>query len=166
MTHYNLFFIGMFLFLVIFRLQDYFQGFIVNFLNKDITLSNRIYIWDSVIDIINNASITQLILGHGYDIRLITINMRGVMVQTHSHNEILKIILDSGVLGLSIFAYIIHITTKKLSKYNSNKMSIVLMGSILAFFTMGLTEACFYIHFYIILALANNIDNMIYARSE
>lgn len=166
MNYYNVFFIGIFLFLVIFRLQDYFKDFIVNFLNKDVTLSNRIYIWDSVIDIISNASSTQLILGHGYDIRLIPINMRGVMVQTHSHNEILKIVLDSGILGLSIFAYMIYVTTKKLSKYNAKKMSIVLMGSILAFFIMGLTEACYYIHFYIILALANNIDNMIYTKSE
>lgn len=164
--HFIGFFLASYLIVVILRLQNYFSFLIVDILNKDITLSNRIYLWDDAIALIKNASPMQLLIGHGYDVRMISMKMWGVVYQTHSHNEIFETILQTGLLGLVFVIAIIVMTANKLFRYREYKMTKIITFALFSFFLMSLVERCFFTPFYMLLMLSNNIDRIINQNIE
>ena len=87
-----------FLSVVLLRLQYLFEFFIVDILNKDITLTGRLVIWDEAIILFSN----QPFFGYG-------LSSIGWLVQgnRHAHNTILQILLQCGLIGFLAFFTVI-----------------------------------------------------------
>lgn len=86
---------------VFFDIQNLFSYFIVNILHKNISLTNRTYIWDIAIEIIKNQNIFKTLFGNGL------IN-NGSFVPLGpdywpAHNQLLQLIYDFGLLGTYAF---------------------------------------------------------------
>lgn len=104
---------------VFFRIQEVFSYLIVGYLGKDLTFSNRIFIWDNAIQmIINNP-----IFGYGVQStdNVVHIDMGYAERYMITHNYFLDIALKGGILGFLLFANIIRIVSKTLIKYKSVK---------------------------------------------
>lgn len=154
---YLLSYIVVFTSVVIYRLHEvWFGNFIVNYLGKDLTFTNRTYIWDLVIEKAKDS----ILLGEGRGNTLILEGISYLRVN-EAHNGFLQIVLESGVLGLFSFLLVIIIVGKKLTIYKNHRFSPVLSFSIFVFMIIGLTESAFYRkEFWILLILAYGIKQI------
>jgi O-antigen ligase len=96
-TYWKLFIISIALFFSIVVLQaNYIKifGTFLSFFGKDLTFSFRIYIWEAALKLIPK----KIILGYGISDFIVPIFGGGIAHP--AHNEILNVMLKSGVLGL------------------------------------------------------------------
>ena len=159
MRSYVSLFIVTFLGIVIFEIQHYFSFFIESILRKDITFTNRVFIWNKALDVIKDSSPLNLIMGYGE--RSLLRELTGISYYGHAHSEIFEIILKTGFVGLVLFLILVFLSAKKLTKHQNNKMASLLMGFLFSFYIMSIVETCFSISFYIMLILSLNIDRII-----
>ena len=129
--NYFLAYIILFLAIVIFRIQNLFEYIIVDVLNRDLTLTGRIYIWDYVIEFIKERPI----LGYGVEDSILRLNKTSFMVSTHAHDQILEIIYKSGIYFIILIKSIIE-----LYKYKESKIAQILSIVMFAYLFMMLTE--------------------------
>lgn len=134
--NYFLVYIISFLAVVIFRIQNLFEYIIVDVLNRDLTLTGRIYIWDYVIEFIKERPI----LGYGVEDSILRLNKTSFMVSTHAHDQILEIIYKSGIVGSSIYFIILIKSIIELYKYKESKIAQILSIVMFAYLFMMLTE--------------------------
>ena len=134
--NYFLAYIILFLAIVIFRIQNLFEYIIVDILNRDLTLTGRIYIWDYVIEFIKERPI----LGYGVEDSILRLNKTSFMVSTHAHDQILEIIYKSGIVGSSIYFIILIKSIIELYKYKESKIAQILSIVMFAYLFMMLTE--------------------------
>ena len=155
---YVISYILLFFSIIIFRIQEIFKFFIVDILKKDITFTNRIFIWDDVLMFIKNKPL----LGYGYELGITryfkSINYRSY----HAHNQVLEVIYKSGFIGLLSFCTIIISIIKKLYNYKSTKIGKFLSYSLFTFFIMTLTEAYSYEYFMYLFVLFYNVDKLLF----
>lgn len=88
--------IFIFFFIVIFRLQNYFDFIIVDLLNRDLTFTGRTYIWDKAISLIKD----NMVLGLGFSDMELRIKAIGIY---HAHSAYLNVLLESGIIGLIFY---------------------------------------------------------------
>lgn len=121
---------------VFFDFQNYFSFIIVNLLGKDLTLSNRIYLWSRAVDIIFNSSILQILFGHGQVVRFVP-NAGSLW---NPHNALLASLYNSGIIGTVAFYLFLY-------KLGNNKYySSLQQGMMIIVFTlmvMSITENYF-----------------------
>lgn len=108
-------------------------GLIVNYLEKDITLNGRTYIWDAVCKMI----LKKPIFGYGYDISIIT----GGANPAHAHNEYFQLLLTGGIIVLCLFFLLNYIVGRKITLFRSSKFYPVIISSFAALFTLYIGEA-------------------------
>ena len=149
-------FLILYLSITIFRLQNMFEYLIVNILNRNLTFTNRIYIWDQVIQYIK----LNPILGYGIEFRKIRL-LKTNPISYHAHNQILEIIYQSGFIGFAIAFLATFIKFKKLQKNSTEYISRFLSFAMFVFFVMTITEAYAYDYFIYLLVLCSNIDIII-----
>lgn len=125
--------------IIVFRIQNYFSGFIVNVLHKDITFTNRTYIWDNCFEVIKN----NFLIGTGvwnYENRLQTIGIY------HAHCTVLNVLLESGILGLVSYFYMFYVAIYSLQKNKNNvdlKISCLISLGIIVYFTSTLVDVIY-----------------------
>ena len=149
-------FLILFFSITIFRLQNIFEYLIVNILNRNLTLTNRIYIWDQVIDYIK----LNPIFGYGVEFRNLRL-LKTLPISYHAHNQILEIIYQSGFVGFLIFLAGLFSSFRNLQNVSSERISKFLSFSMFVFFVMTITEAYAYDYFIYLLVLCSNINNII-----
>ena len=140
--------------MVIFRLQNIFSFLIVNILKKDLTFSNRTYIWDYIINYIKSKPI----FGYGIQESSIRYNISNVYQAYHAHNLILELLYRGGFVLLIIFVYMVYLTVRKL-KNNDNNLSRFFMWSMFVYAIMLLTEFFEPINYIYLLVIFYNIAN-------
>jgi len=143
--------------LIIFRIQNYFQYFIVNILHRNINFTNRTYIWDYVISFIKNKPL----LGYGVENSFVRYNKTLYYQSFHAHNQILEIIYKSGFIGLISFIIIIIMSIRQLYENKDNIISKMLSIILFSYFVMMLTEVYSYEYFIFILVVCYNIKNLV-----
>lgn len=155
----NYFLVNMIAFfgIVIFKLQNIFSFLIVDILKKDITLTNRIYIWDDVMKLISKKPL----FGYGLETSSIRLNKTISHPSLHAHNQILEIFYKTGIIGAILFALILIESIKKIYKNNDNIISKFLSVTLFAWFIMMLTEAYAYEYFMYYFVICYNIDYII-----
>lgn len=117
------------------------DGFINNFLmrtfNKDVTFTGRSYVWAIALNYIQ----MKPIWGYGFEGFFgdyIVYFPNEVTVISHSHNGLLQILIDLGIVGLTMFICIVYRTLKKVLEYREyNKVAFL---PILSMFIFCLTE--------------------------
>jgi O-antigen ligase len=154
---YLLIYSSLFLSVVIFRLQETFLSkFIVGFLGKDVTFTNRTYIWDLAITKFKE----NWFLGSGRG-NTVIIDWLPFLKVNEAHDGLLQIALDSGIIGVIMFIALIFITGKKIKLNKKHKFSRVLSFSIFAFLIIGIAESAYYRkEFWILLVLSYGLDKI------
>lgn len=99
---------------------DLLSPFLSNLFNKSETLSGRTEIWKTAIGVVKN----NLLIGIGEYNSNYFIEISGVRGATHAHNQILQVLLNSGVVGFSIYAYF-AVKLMGLRKIISNNVIVV-----------------------------------------
>lgn len=125
--------IVVFLVLVVYRLQDAFSYIIIDILHRDLTFTGRTYIWDRAIYYIS----TSPIIGCGvedFDLRVLTKNI------FHAHCNYLNILLEGGVLSLTLYFNIFRVIWKKIKKQRYKRDIAVLSFGVFLFFLMSTIE--------------------------
>lgn len=148
--------------IVVFRLQDLLLGnFIEKVLNKDLSFTGRTYIWDLILQNIENFWFLGLGRGNSF------IQNNNIFNINEAHNGFFELILSSGIVGLASFIVIISIVQKKLDLFKDHIISKVLSFSIIAYMILGLTESVFNkIEFWLLMVISYNIDKIINQKNK
>lgn len=144
---------------VILRVQKLFAK-LLQFMKKDITLSGRTLLWDSVLETVKNNPF----LGNGmqaleYDKTLFMGNTNlPYLAVSHAHNSFMNVLYRSGIIGLAMYLYIIFISLKKNILNNKNKFSKTLTFAVVITLCLAIFDTLDYAGFYFILACCYNIE--------
>lgn len=154
---YMFVYIFIFFGLVVYRLHEkLFGDFIINVLHKDLTLTNRTYIWDVVIDKYKES----WIIGSGRGNQVINEKITWLNVN-EAHNGFLQIALETGIIGILSLIFILIMVGKKIKIKKNHLFSKVLSFSIFAYMIIGLTESAFHRkELWILLILAYGVENI------
>ena len=132
--------LGTFLFIVIFRLQEFFAFIIENLLGKSLTLTGRTGAWDWAMYWIR----VKPIFGSGYETNEVITSKLHDTAATHCHNMFLDITYRGGFVALIIFILILYFCGKAEKHYKYNSLTRILTFSIFVFTgILFLTEAYF-----------------------
>jgi len=153
--------IMIFLFFVVFRMQNFVAFFIEDYLDKSLTFTGRTYIWDFYINIFKN----NWLIGCGeVDYGFATINFISDKSLT-AHNTYLEILVRGGIIGFLIYNSLTIISVKKLALYKNESIVFYLSICIFAFMLMSMMEtATFNSSFFLMLFSIYNIDKIIYIK--
>ena len=130
--------------IVVLRIQNLFSFIIVDILNKDITLTGRVYIWDKVMYYISQ----NFVLGYGvedYSYRLLKMQFGNIYwlsnyAALHAHCRFLEVFYRGGIILLAIYVLILILTSKKLVSNKDTIFSMILSVSLFAYLTGMMTE--------------------------
>ncbi len=123
--------------IVIFRIQEILNKIIIGILHKDLTLTNRTFIWDLVMKLIKQKPI----LGYGIEDPIIRYYKIKEIKSYHAHNQILEIIYKSGILGVIVIFYICYLSFKQLFKYKETQVAKIISIAIFSYSIIMITEA-------------------------
>ena len=122
--------------IVICRIQNVFEYIIVDILGKTLTFTDRVYIWDYVIEFIKNKPL----FGYGFQSSEIRFLMTNVYQSYHAHNEILEIIYKSGLIGMSIITFMCVALKKHIYNIKIENIKIIIMVFTIVYLIMFITE--------------------------
>lgn len=134
------------------KIQNFFSILLVDVLGKDLTLSGRIGLWSSSIEMIKE----NWLIGWGNK------NNGAIILRDYyywyAHNIVLDILLEGGVITLSSFIVLLGILAKQIKPYLSiNRVKTCLIVMII-FMIINLTESYFSsIYFYVPLIIMAKI---------
>lgn len=148
--------------IIVFRLQNLFSFFIVDFLKKDLTFTGRTYIWDYVLEFIK----AKPLLGYGIENKLVRYYKTTHHRSFHAHNQFLEMAYQGGIVLVVAFIFIIFKTSKELYKYKTTKMSNVLSFCLFLYLILMLTEVCDLIYLFFIIVISFNINKLIIFNKE
>lgn len=128
-------FVALQIMIVFLRVQEYFAFIIEDILGKSITLTGRTEIWDLTYPIILQSPI----IGHGvYEGHGLVYWHNSYM---YSHNAMLEILIQGGIIGLVLFTIPFIMVTKQLYKYCKHFLSGIVTVTLFAFLVIYLVEA-------------------------
>lgn len=150
--------LGTILFVILGK-QYWFSGFIENVLHKDITFTDRIYIWDRALKCINE----NLFFGFGH---LDSLQYETLLRGSHPHNMVLFILMQAGLVGALFSVLILFMALKEIKRHKNHKVTLCISAAICAFLIMGIGESlsAFTIHLPIIWAF--NLKYIIGEKNE
>ena len=160
-VNYYIVFLILYMALTYYNMQYYFEGLIVDYLQKDLTLTYRTVLWEMGLYYIN----LKPFLGYGVLGNAMMISIFGF---SHLHNHLLNIIFQTGYVGLAVYVVILLIPFIKLTKYKYNNVAKVVAFSIFALLIMLLVDTYDIktnIMFFMI-AIGGNIDKIMYLQDN
>lgn len=145
----------------IFQQFDILEFIIVGILHKNMTLTNRTKIWKACLDLFK----TSPIIGKGYIISEQFIELTGVRGGTQPHNQVLALLVYSGIVGLAVYLCLLYCVCRKSDQDWSNLSKItflyIISNLILGIVSMNLFAAWHYA-VYIVLYYLNGLDRQEY----
>lgn len=132
-------------FVIFMNIQNKFSYIIQNILHKDLSLSNRIYIWNKAINILKNESIFKKIFGNGIFNDGSFINIFDTYLP--AHNTWIQYVYEYGLLGTILFIImLITFNSKKSNSKNYNNLIIIILAILITTISSGIFS---YSHSYI-----------------
>ena len=141
--------------IVIFKVQYLFSFLIVDILHKDVTLTDREYVWRDFIAGIKNYPV----LGHGYHDSYLYIPEQKKML--YAHNHILQEIYNGGIIAYLVYCWFVILPAAKLWKNRDSSISKVLSAIIFGIFFGSITESLSILIYILIYALSYNVESFI-----
>lgn len=135
--NYIISYICLFFSIVIFRLQNLFSWLIVDILKKDLTFTNRTYVWDYILNFISKKPM----IGYGIENNIDKLNKTPKYHTLHAHNQILEITYLGGFPLLITIVIIVYNTYKNIKQCNDLYLKNLFSWFILTYFIIMLTEA-------------------------
>ena len=148
-------YIGLFFAIIVFKMQNIFSFIIEDVLHKDLTFTGRTFIWEYVLKNIKNIPL----FGYG-DKSFVYTLASGTTVRS-THNQILQIIYNYGVISVTLFILILFITMKKLYKIREFQLVKFVSLYIFMWFIMMLIESYDMQYFMYLVVLAYNTNYII-----
>lgn len=106
-----------------FENNDLARWFLIDILGKDMTFTNRTNMWDAALRVIGESPIW----GYGYvNEKWFFSNMSSQAVG--SHNFILGILINGGIIGLGLYLYIFYLALRKLIAYKDYYSNVIFIG--------------------------------------
>ena len=131
---YVLAFVVGFLGFVIFRIQKLFEPFIVSVLERNATFSGRTMMWDRALEYIKE----HWLIGAGIN----TVKVDAAILKApHTHDYLLQIMYQAGLVGLIGFIVIIILVVQRLTHAKDRKYSYIISSTLFSFLVMLLTES-------------------------
>lgn len=149
---YLIIFIGV----VFLGIQNHFSYFIEEVLNKDLTFTGRVQIWEKSIEYIK----MKPLLGNGIETNVFRVFKFGDASAVHCHNMLLELIYQGGVLLLLIFIKFWNTICKKIDSCDS-KIKPFLSATLLVYCIELLTEVYYFDVFIWILVLIYYSSNLL-----
>ena len=126
---------------VVFRIHEAFEYFIVNVLNKDLTLSSRTILWDYALEYIReNLWIGMGTMDGGRVLFIPTAT--GQLYSSHSF--FLEITVQVGIIGLIIYISMYINAGRRLMASKGNRIYGIVLSALLAMLVMYMTEGWIY----------------------
>ncbi|UBH16130.1 O-antigen ligase family protein [Macrococcus armenti] len=125
-----------------------FEYFIVDLLGKDLTFSGRTRIWNVAFDVLKE----HLWVGNG-----IGYTFKVSYTYFVAHNQLLQLIIESGLIGLVLFVSIIILVGNKIQVTKILPEKQVILSAIFIFFIAGLTETYPYTYIFLLLTIGYNL---------
>lgn len=130
----NMFIFSLFVFVLVvfFNIQEYFSFIIVDIFHKDITLTNRTYIWNLCFEQIR----THILFGTGsmaFNSRLDLLNIY------HAHCNYLNVILESGIIGFAVYLFLWKRVIHSADKINDS-LSLVVKVTLFSYLIMTIVD--------------------------
>jgi O-antigen ligase len=145
----------------IFQKFDILEFIIVGILHKNMTLTNRTKIWTACLELFK----TSPIIGKGYIISDQFIELTGVRGGTQPHNQVLSLLVYSGIVGLAIYLCLLYCVSKKTDQDWSSLSKItflyIIANLILGIVSMNIFGEWHYA-VYIVLYYLNSLDRQKY----
>lgn len=121
--------------IIVCKLQSVFSALIVNVLQRDITFSSRVSMWDMTRDYLKS----RWFAGCGY---MTVQNFKKIFGKyAHPHNYILSVMMQGGIILLLIVCAGLVVAAVRLYKNRASIIANLFMGLLLSFLVMGMTEA-------------------------
>ena len=114
--------------------------------DKSNTLSGRSIIWENILKIISY----NLLIGIGANASLTSIVGNFAIGATHAHNQLLQILLTSGITGLFCYGCFLNRLTNIKYSVKNKKMYTIYMKYLMAIFIFNITGNGFDNFFYLI----------------
>lgn len=119
---------------------------------KDSSTSYRVYIWMGTLLMLKDFWLTGIGPGTEAFTQVYPFYSYSSIVAPHAHNLFLQIMVESGIIGILLFLFLIFIFIKKLicgyqygGKGNCNSVIIVgIASAVLGFLVQGMFDNCFY----------------------
>ncbi len=119
---------------------------------KDSSTSYRVYIWMGTLLMLKDFWLTGIGPGSEAFTQVYPFYSYSAIVAPHAHNLFLQIMVESGIIGILLFLFLIFMFIKKLicgyqygGKGNCNSVVIVgIASAVLGFLIQGLFDNCFY----------------------
>lgn len=148
-------FVGVYILIILYRIQErVFGRLIEDYLGKDITFTNRTYIWDYILAEISNF----WVIGLGRGNSLINSEFSR---WNEAHNGILELLLDTGVIGLVLFMLLLIILSNHVKSINNSFVVQILSFSIFLFLIIGLTESVYYkVEFWLLIFMLSKVKSI------
>lgn len=132
---------------VFMRRINIFSDIIESLLNRDVTLTNRTFIWDAAMKVIR----TSPVFGDGLraleDSKLVV----GGFQASHAHNAFLDILMKCGIVGAALLVLIVYLCMRQQFKMKSSALGAILGMTLGAFLIAGIVGELWNFGFYLIL---------------
>lgn len=147
--------------IVIFRLQNLFAFIIVDILNKDLTFTNRTYMWDKAID----AFMDNKLFGVGIQTGE---RWSKYIILEHSqvHNQILDYAFNGGIFLLIMVVLLNAFICKKLLSQKYDKAIVVLSIVTFLYHMTMLTESLYAFWMYLVFFIGLFAEDLVKARNS
>lgn len=122
--------------IVVFRMQNWFLGEIVQLLGKNLTFTGRTSVWDFYLQIIS----AKPLLGYGV-MQAIDIFSKFRFTATNAHDMVFQFLYEGGAVQLALYLSMVVIVFKRLKMVQEQNVAQGLGAALFAFQIMGLTEA-------------------------
>lgn len=119
--------VGVFLVLVIFRLQDACAVFITQVLGRSVTFTGRTYVWDRAIDLAAQEPLHTL-LGFGPGANAVDLLSFNGLTYYHTHNEVLWLWFTGGIMALVVALAMVALVVKSLYQTRASYVTAVLVA--------------------------------------
>lgn len=145
----------------LFRMQYMFSWLIVGLLNKNLTLTNRVYLWDSAINIFKSHPL----VGMGYGANIIV----GIYNRSysHPHSLFLDILSKGGICLMCIFLLLLYEFAKKYRRAKNKIVKTIILVTIGVFLIGEIVNSTQYkVFFWMFFILIEYCDKIIYGKTR
>lgn len=145
--------------IVVFNIQEYFSYWIQLLLNKNASLTGRIGVWTNAIKNISNSPIYGYGVSNGGIIRLSTTAVGHTQISTH--NLCLEILIQTGIVGLVLWALFVIISlyanVKNKSKAEQNIYYMLLFFTFVILFMQISSSGIYLVIIYLPMIICSNV---------
>lgn len=133
--------------IVFMRRIDIFTNVIEGVLNRDVTLTNRIMLWDAAMKVIKK----EPIFGDGMrDLEHSKLVITGFQA-SHAHNALLDVLLKCGIVGAVVLVIIVYLCMRQQFKMKKSALGAILGMTLGAFLIAGIVGELWNFGFYTVL---------------